>query len=96
MKHVVEELAATTNPWKAAELLGLPPNVPLVVVVAQAPEVARHAFVRAEQALRGIGLTSAWRLLPAFEIGVVSLPNPPPSWTTSPRPSRRVPRAGSE
>ncbi len=67
---------ATTNPWEAAELLGLPPNVPLVVVAAEVPAVARHALNRAERALRGIGLISTWRLLPSFEIGVVSLPDP--------------------
>jgi hypothetical protein len=67
---------ATTNPWEAAELLGLPPNGPLVVVAAQVPAIGRHALSRGEEALRDAGLTSAWRLLPDAEIGVVSLPDP--------------------
>src|ERR1700689_4804600 len=67
---------AATNPWEAAELLRLPPNGPLVVVAAEVPAIGRHALLRAEQALRDVGLTSAWRLLPDIEIGVVSLPGP--------------------
>jgi hypothetical protein len=67
---------ATTNPWDAAELLRLPPNGPLVVVAAEVPAIGRHALSRAEQTLRDVGLTSAWRLLPDIEIGVVSLPAP--------------------
>jgi PucR C-terminal helix-turn-helix domain/GGDEF-like domain len=67
---------AATNPWEAAELLRLPPNGPLVVVAAEVPAIGRHALLRAEQALRDVGLTSAWRLLPDVEIGVVSLPGP--------------------
>lgn len=67
---------ATTNPWEAAELLRLPPNGPLVVVAAEVPAIGHHALSRAEQALRHAGLTSAWRLLPDIEIGVVSLPGP--------------------
>ena len=67
---------AATNPWEAAELLRLPTNGPLVVVAAEVPEIGRHALSRGEQALRDVGLTSAWRLLPDIEIGVVSLPGP--------------------
>src|SRR6202167_2663610 len=67
---------AETNPWEAAQLLRLPPNGPLVVVAAEVPEMGRHALSRGEQALRDVGLTSAWRLLPDIEIGVVSLPGP--------------------
>src|ERR1700722_5164425 len=65
---------AATNPWEAAELLRLPANGPLVVVAAEVPAIGRHALSRGEQALRDVGLTSAWRLLPDIEIGVVSLP----------------------
>lgn len=66
---------ATTNPWEAAELLRLLPNGPLVVAAA-VPAIGRHALSRGEQAQRDVGLTSAWRLLPDIEIGVVSLPGP--------------------
>jgi PucR C-terminal helix-turn-helix domain/GGDEF-like domain len=67
---------AATNPWEAAELLRLPPNGPLVVVAAEVPAIGQHALSRAEQALRDVGLSSAWRLLPDVEIGVVSVPGP--------------------
>ena len=82
---------ATTNPWEAAELLRLPPNGPLVVVAAEVPAIGRHALSRGEQALRDVGLTSVWRLLPDIEIGVVSLPGGPPNSTGSPTFSRPLP-----
>jgi hypothetical protein len=66
---------AHTNPWEAAQLLGLP-HTPLVVVAGEVPAVGRHALPRIEQALRDIGLSSTWRLLPDVEVGVVSLPHP--------------------
>jgi hypothetical protein len=67
---------AATNPWEAAQLLRLPQNVPLVVVVGEVPAIGHHALPRAEYILRDAGLLSTWRLLPDLEVGVVSLPNP--------------------
>jgi hypothetical protein len=68
---------AATNPWEAAQLLRLPQDRPLVVVVGEVPAVGRHALPRIEQILRvDVGLSSTWRLLPDMEVGVVSLPDP--------------------
>jgi hypothetical protein len=68
---------AETNPWEASQLLRLPQNGPLVVVAGEVPAVGRHALPRIEHILRdGLGLFSAWRLLPDIEVGVVGLPNP--------------------
>jgi hypothetical protein len=66
---------AVTNPWEAAQLLGLPQNHPLVVVVGEVPAIGRHALPRIEHVLRDdLGLPSSWRLLPDVEVGVVSVP----------------------
>ena len=67
---------AATNPWEAAQLLGLPQDRPLVVVAGEVPSVGSHALPRIEQALRDSGLSSTWRLLPDVEVGVVCLPRP--------------------
>jgi hypothetical protein len=68
---------AVTNPWEAAELLHLPQNHPLVVVAGEVPAVGCHALPRIEHLLRhDVGLSSAWRLLPDVEVGVVSVPDP--------------------
>lgn len=67
---------AATNPWEAAQLLGLPQDRPLIVVAGEVPTVGCHALPRIERALRDIGLSSTWRLLPDVEVGVVCLPHP--------------------
>lgn len=68
---------AVTNPWEAAQLLGLPQNHPLVVVAGEVPAIGRHALPRIEHVLRDdLGLPSTWRLLPDVEVGVVSVPHP--------------------
>jgi len=68
---------AITNPWEAAQLLGLPQNYPLVVVAGHVPAVGSHGLPRIEHILRDdLGLSSTWRLLPDIEVGVVSLPHP--------------------
>ncbi|MGB8178796.1 MAG: helix-turn-helix domain-containing protein [Acidimicrobiales bacterium] len=68
---------AVTNPWEAGQLLRLPQGRPLVVVAAEVPAVGSHALPRIEHILRvDVGLSSAWRLLPDIEVGVVCLPSP--------------------
>lgn len=67
---------AETNPWEAAHLLGLPQDRPLVVVAGEVPTVGSHALPRIDRALREVGLSSTWRLLPDIEVGVVCLPRP--------------------
>jgi hypothetical protein len=60
--------------WEVADLLRLPHQGPYVVVVAEVPEMGRHALPRVTDRLGQLGLISAWRLLPDLQAGIVSLP----------------------
>jgi hypothetical protein len=66
-------IADTATVWEAADLLGLPYQGVFVVVAAEVPAVARHALPRIESRLHVRGFGSAWRLLPEFQVGIVSL-----------------------
>ncbi len=66
-------IADTATVWEAADLLGLPYQGVFVVVAAEVPAVARHALPRVESRLHVRGFGSAWRLLPEFQVGIVSL-----------------------
>jgi hypothetical protein len=66
-------IADTATLWEAADLLGLPYQGVFVVVAAEVPAVARHALPRVESRLHVRGFGSAWRLLPEFQVGIVSL-----------------------
>src|SRR5260370_36952390 len=66
-------IADTATVRDAADLLGLPYQGVLVVVAAEVPAVARHALPRVESRLHVRGIGSAWRLLPEFQVGIVSL-----------------------
>ncbi|WP_194820046.1 CdaR family transcriptional regulator [Nocardia sp. XZ_19_385] len=59
---------------EATRILGLPPNGRYVVVAADVPAAGREALPGIESALRSAQITSAWRLLPDQQIGVLSLP----------------------
>ncbi|MGW4740844.1 PucR family transcriptional regulator [Nocardia xishanensis] len=59
---------------EASRILGLPPTGRYVVVAADVPAAGREALPGIENALRGAQITSAWRLLPDQQIGVLSLP----------------------
>lgn len=63
----------TSTVWEAADLLGLPYQGVFVVVAAEVPAVARHALPRVQARLHVRGIGSAWRLLPEFQVGIVSL-----------------------
>ena len=69
-------IAETATLWEAADLLGLPYQGVFVVVAAEVPAVARHALPRVESRLQVRGFGSAWRLLPEFQVGIVSLRSP--------------------
>ncbi|MFE3443586.1 PucR family transcriptional regulator [Nocardia sp. NPDC059180] len=60
---------------EATRILGLPRTGRYVVVAAAAPTAGREALPGIESALRAAGITSAWRLLPDQQIGVLSLPD---------------------
>jgi PucR C-terminal helix-turn-helix domain/GGDEF-like domain len=66
-------IADTATVWEAADLLGLPYQGVFVVVAAEVPAVARHALPRVESRLHVRGFGSAWRLMPEFQVGIVSL-----------------------
>jgi hypothetical protein len=60
--------------WEAADELKLPVKGDYVVVTATAAEPGRHALPRVEQTLRAVRISSAWRLHPGDETGIVALP----------------------
>jgi hypothetical protein len=60
--------------WEAASLLGLPPDSGFVVVAAETTGLAEESLPDIEQRLAERGLASAWRLMPALQVGVVSTP----------------------
>jgi DNA-binding CsgD family transcriptional regulator len=60
--------------WETAEILGISRRGPYLVVAAELPDVGRRAFPDVEAQLRAHGLSSAWRLLPDLQVGIVVLP----------------------
>jgi hypothetical protein len=66
-------IADTATVWEAADLLGLPYHGVFAVVAAEVLTVGKHALPRVESRLQARGFGSAWRLLPEFQVGIVSL-----------------------
>lgn len=66
--------AATSSCWEAASLLGLPPDSGFAVVAAETTGLAEESLPEIEQRLAERGLASAWRLMPALQIGIVATP----------------------
>jgi PucR C-terminal helix-turn-helix domain/GGDEF-like domain len=62
------------GPWEAAALLGLPSDGHLVVVAADTRGLAEASLPGVERRLAAHGIVSGWRLSPAQQLGVVSLP----------------------
>ncbi|MFD7159374.1 PucR family transcriptional regulator [Kribbella sp. NPDC059898] len=65
------------GPWEAAALLGFPPNSQLIVVAAETKGLAEESLPGIEQQLAGYGVVSGWRLTPALQLGLVSVPDDP-------------------
>ncbi|MGH3406404.1 MAG: VIT1/CCC1 transporter family protein [Streptosporangiaceae bacterium] len=63
---------------ETAEILRISRRGPYVVVAAEVPELGRQAMEDIEQRLRAEGFSSAWRLLPDLQVGVVVLRGPRP------------------
>lgn len=59
--------------WDVAELLRLPAHGPYVVIAAGLPNVGQQALRSAGAMLGGLGIRSAWRLLPDVQIGIAHL-----------------------
>ena len=66
-------IADTATVWEAADLLGLPYQGVFAVVAAEVPAEARPVLPRIETRLHVRGIGSAWRVLPEFQVGIVSL-----------------------
>ncbi|GGO86070.1 hypothetical protein GCM10011584_07540 [Nocardioides phosphati] len=64
----------TSSCWEAASLLGLPPDCGFVVVAAETTGLAVESLADIEQRLAQRGLASAWRLMPALQVGIVATP----------------------
>ncbi|MGP7997547.1 MAG: PucR family transcriptional regulator [Streptosporangiaceae bacterium] len=69
-------ITGTTTLWETAEILRLTRRGPYVVVAAEVPEVGRQAIADAENRLRAGDISSAWRLLPDLQVGIVVLRAP--------------------
>jgi DNA-binding PucR family transcriptional regulator len=61
------------GPWEVSKLLGIPPDGDLLVIAAENSGTAEEGLPRVETLLTERGITSAWRLTPALQMGVVSL-----------------------
>jgi len=61
-------------PWEAAEFLGLHRDGLLVVVAADTRSLAEASLPDIERRLEDHGIVSGWRLTPAQQLGVVSMP----------------------
>lgn len=61
------------TPWEAARLLDLPLDASHVVVAAESRTLADECLAGIERSLAARGMTSAWRLTPALQLGIVSL-----------------------
>jgi hypothetical protein len=59
--------------WETAEILRISRRGPYAVVAAEVPELGRQAIDDAERRLRAEGFSSAWRLLPDLQAGIVVL-----------------------
>jgi hypothetical protein len=69
-------LNGAENLWEAAAVLDLPYDGQFVVVAAEPASPGREALPGAQEALRRLGIGSAWRLGPDVEAGVISLRAP--------------------
>ncbi|GAB3065721.1 helix-turn-helix domain-containing protein [Intrasporangium mesophilum] len=59
--------------WEVADVLGIGASGPYAVVACDLPSVGRPALAGIEAALRAVGLSSAWRLMPDLQVGLVRL-----------------------
>jgi hypothetical protein len=65
--------------WEIASRLELPNSGAFATVAAEVSAVGSVALPEIAAKLRAADVSSAWRLLPDLEVGVVSLPRPDPS-----------------
>lgn len=65
----------TSSFWEAASLLSLPPDAGFVVVAAETTGLAEESLPDIERLLADHGFASAWRLMPAMQVGIVAVPD---------------------
>jgi hypothetical protein len=63
------------NIWEIAAMLRLPARGPYVVVAAECPSIGKSALPGIEAKLGSLDITSAWRLLPDVQLGLVHVRN---------------------
>ena len=80
-------ITETRTLWETAEILRITRRGPYVVVAAEVPELGRQAISDAENRLRAEDISSAWRLLPDLQVGIVVLRTP-----AAAQPARRAAR----
>ena len=66
-------LLDTASLWEIADVLRLGHDGPYVIVAAQLSEIGRRSLPGVEPTLHGLGISSAWRLTPDNQIGIVCL-----------------------
>jgi hypothetical protein len=69
-------ITETRTLWETAEMLRISRRGPYVVVAAEVPDLGREAISDAEGRLRAEDISSAWRLLPDLQVGIVVLRTP--------------------
>ncbi|WAC54771.1 PucR family transcriptional regulator [Gordonia sp. SL306] len=75
-QHLLEgRVSSEQSLWEIADILRLPHRGPFLAVAAAATTVGRAPLAGIENKLRGIDLSSAWRLLPDQQIGIVYAPS---------------------
>lgn len=66
-------LVAQTELWQISEILQIPADGVFVVVAAETPALGKEALPAIESRLDAAQLSSAWRLTPEIQAGVISL-----------------------
>ena len=69
---VTGEVSAEATVWEIAKVLGMPFEGTFLVVVAESAAIGGEPLAGVESRLRAFDATSAWRLQPDFEVGVIS------------------------
>lgn len=72
-------LGEHSSVWEIASRLELPGTGSFATVVAEVPAVGSVALPGIGSKLRAAEVSSAWRLLPDVEVGVLALPRPDPA-----------------
>jgi PucR C-terminal helix-turn-helix domain/GGDEF-like domain len=67
-------ITETVTLWEVADVLRIPKKGPYVVVAAELEHIGRQSVPGVEAALQVANVSSAWRLTPDLQIGIVCVP----------------------